>query len=89
MLTTTGLKSSTVDNKMQERMQATLAAGPNVNVRTVGGKDIRTNKVMREDLALSKFEVTMNKQFDDAMRLQQEETALIGRLQAQQRDDNR
>jgi hypothetical protein len=32
-----------------------------VNVQKIGGKDPRTNKVKREDAAMSKFQVTMNK----------------------------
>ena len=66
MLTTTGLKPTTIDKKVLHRLNHNQT---DVNVRTVGGKDVRTNKVKREDNALAKYEVTMNKQFDDAMTL--------------------
>ena len=66
MLTTTGLKPTTIDKKVLARLNHNQT---DVNVRTVGGKDVRTNKVKREDNALAKYEVTMNKQFDDAMTL--------------------
>ena len=86
MLTTTGLKPTTIDKKVLHRLNHNQT---DVNVRTVGGKDVRTNKVKREDNALAKYEVTMNKQFDDAMTLQQKERALINSLQQEQRGDNR
>ena len=69
MLTTTGLKSTIIDKRIDGRLERTMNAGANVNVKMKGGKDIRTSKVMREDNAMAKFEVTMNKQFDDAMSL--------------------
>lgn len=40
-----------------------------VQPRTKGGKDLRTVKAKREDDAVIKYKVTMNKQFDHAMEL--------------------
>jgi hypothetical protein len=59
--TTTGLKMTTIDKKVADRKGQTMRAGSNVNVRTVGGKDLRTNKVKREDSAMRKYQVTMNR----------------------------
>lgn len=68
-MTQTGLKGSIVQRKLQQKNERTMNAGPNVNVRTIGGKDLRTSKVKREDAAVSKYKVTMNNQFDQAMVL--------------------
>jgi hypothetical protein len=65
-MTTTGLKKSIVDKRMDARMEHTMKQSGTIKYATIGGKDIRTNKQKLEDRALSKYQVTMQKQFSEA-----------------------
>lgn len=69
-MTQTGLKGSIVKRKLEQKMDHTMANGASIKARTVDGKDLRTVKAKREDAAVVKYKVTMNKQFDSAMDLQ-------------------
>ena len=46
-MTTTGLKAGTVDKIMRQRMEQTLANANTIKPPTVGGKDIRSEKIKR------------------------------------------
>jgi hypothetical protein len=59
-----------------------------IQARTKGGKDLRTSKAIREDNAVIKYKVTMNKQFDNALDLQNREKELIQTLQQNKRSNN-
>ena len=61
--TTTGLKQSIVQKRITDKMEHTMKQSGSIKYATIGGKDTRTNKVKREDHALSKYQVTMMKQF--------------------------
>jgi hypothetical protein len=65
-----------------------MANGASIKARTKGGKDLRTNKTIREDNAVIKYKVTMNNQFDNALDLQNREKDLIQTLQQNKRSNN-
>lgn len=68
-MTQTGLKGSIVKRKLEQKFEHTMNTKGKVQPRTKGGKDLRTVKAKREDDAVIKYKVTMNKQFDHAMEL--------------------
>ena len=52
-MTTTGLKQGTVDKLLAGRKERTVANTHTLKPPTVGGKDIRTEKIKRQDLHLA------------------------------------
>ena len=52
-MTTTGLKQGTVDKLLKERMDKTIANANTIKPQTVGGKDVRSEKMKRQDAHLA------------------------------------
>ena len=87
--TMTGLRVGTVQRKLQQNFDNTVARLGEINVRTVGGKDVRTNKQRTEDLAVARFQVARNALFSSAKQMENNEKTLISTIQQQKRSENR
>ena len=78
--TLTGLKKSTVDRKISERLGQTKTLAGTIKARTVGGKDIRTAKQKLQDNHLIKYEVAQKLLFEDAQANGKAEAELIATI---------
>ena len=59
----TNLKSTTYNKVLSKKLDQTNTIGATLPPKSVGGKDIRTNKMKLQDNYLLKFDVTMAKNF--------------------------
>ena len=65
--TMTGLKTSTVNRKMQRTMEKTNNLASSITPKTFKGRDIRTTNQKMQDNKLIKFDVAMKLNFDTAL----------------------
>ena len=69
----TNLKSTTYNKVVSKKLEETAAIGSTLPPKTVGGKDIRTNKMKKQDDHLLRYDVTMAKNFQSAQQAHEEE----------------
>ena len=79
-MTTTGLKAGTVNKIMTKRMEQTMANAHTIKPPTIGGKDVRSEKIKRQDAHLAGYHLAMAKNFDDAQNNDHDEKNLIRSL---------
>ncbi len=77
----TGLKQGTVNKKLQQTYEKTVNLAGTIPPKTVGGKDVRTQKQKRQDAHLIKFDVAMKNNFDNALAQDSNERALVNKIQ--------
>lgn len=64
----TGLKKSLLDKHKQQRMEQTNMLAGSIEYKTLGGKDVRSNKLKHQDRHLVGFDIHQKLLFEKAVR---------------------
>ena len=84
----TNLKNGQLHKIITAKREATMELTKSIPAPTVGGKDIRTAKQVRQDNRTLAFDVAQKTLFDNALAAHQAEMALIQSISQEQRNMN-